>query len=98
MRRIRSATAPPRRGLTPDLTLSLTRPGLGHSLTARWERGWVPASFIPLNSTHTQSLIPPPPRSSSSMPAVIMPEGKATTATPMSEEIMAMVRPTSEEG
>ena len=40
----------------------------------------------------------PPPRSSSSMPAVMMPEGKATTATPMSEEIMAMVRPTSEEG
>ena len=32
------------------------------------------------------------------MPAVMMPEGKATTATPMSEEIMAMVRPTSEEG
>ena len=40
----------------------------------------------------------PPPRSSSSRPAVMMPEGRATTATPMSEEIMAMVRPTSEEG
>ena len=39
-----------------------------------------------------------PPRSSSSRPAVMMPEGRATTATPMSEEIMAMVRPTSEEG
>ena len=38
------------------------------------------------------------PRSSSSRPAVMMPEGRATTATPMSEEIMAMVRPTSEEG
>ena len=40
----------------------------------------------------------PSPRNSSSIPAVIMPEGRATTATPMSEEIMAMVRPTSEEG
>ena len=45
-----------------------------------------------------QSPTSPPPRSSSSMPAVRMPEGRATTATPMSEEIMAMARPTSEVG
>ena len=39
-----------------------------------------------------QSLTPPP-RSSSSMPAVIMPEGRATTATPMSEESMGDCAP-----
>ena len=40
----------------------------------------------------------PSPRSSSSMPAVMMPEGRATTATPMSEESMAIVRPMSLDG